>query len=364
MPCKKVFLLWDIPKVWAESGQMKIAVGLSGGTDSLAALLILKSAGHEIIPFHARFLPSPDKSIEQRLKDICACSGLDLEIMDLASEFESRVVKPFIRDYLQGLTPNPCAVCNRRIKFGIIRKKAFSLGADYLATGHYAGLNPVQGSVLLGRGRDHTRDQSYFLSMVPVEVFQNTIFPLQNMTKVQAKTMLKNAGLEPPQRQESREICFISTNYRDFIASRAGSAPDAPGPVLNRQGRIIGRHAGLWKYTIGQRRGLGIAHEHPLYVLDKDLESNALIVAGQADLTSDTFLVKDLNMHCSPEYWPGQLLVQTRYRQKPEPAEVSVHDNCMQVRLAGPGQIPAPGQVAAVYTRQGHIMAAGIISRS
>lgn len=343
---------------------MKVAVALSGGADSLASLILLRESGHDLLPFHASFFPKTpgDKKILRELDLICRNLGLPFYVLDLAREFEHFVIKPFIESYLQGLTPNPCALCNRQIKFGLLLDRAKELGAGLLATGHYAGIYGGLEGPSLWRGKDRFKDQSYFLSLVPVKTFGQVLFPLSEISKPEALDLLKQKKIVPPEKDESNEICFISDDYRDFISKKVSAhILNRPGPVKNKQGQELGRHLGLWRYTQGQRRGLGIAHEHPLYVLEKDFKTNTLIAGTSDELKTLTCRAGRLNIHKNPSLWPEKVFVQTRYRQDAGEARVKINDDLMLVTFSRPGDIPAPGQVAAAYSEQGQVLGAGII---
>lgn len=343
---------------------MKTAVALSGGADSLASLLLLRDLGHDILPFHATLFPEcgQDVKTRQELQQICHKLGLSLIIMDLVSDFEQSVIKPFVQSYLQGLTPNPCACCNRQIKFGLMFNRMKALGASFLATGHYAGISRDENKVSLCRAKDRSKDQSYFLSLVPLDTLLHVIFPLHQMSKAQTLEFLRQKNVTPPVQAESNEICFIKTDYRDYLSSMI---PDhsarSTGPIINRQGMELGRHKGLWRYTQGQRKGLGIAHEHPLYVLGKDCSINALIVGSRKELLTETCVADLINLHTPAAQWPDKVFVQTRYRQEAGQASVVIRGSKMHVSFCQPMDTPAPGQVAAVYSEHGKILAAGII---
>ncbi|MFN2342733.1 MAG: tRNA 2-thiouridine(34) synthase MnmA [Desulfonatronovibrio sp.] len=340
---------------------MKTAVALSGGMDSLASLLMLHSSGNDLLPFHARFFPEKDTDTELNLKKICNDLGLRLHIIDLSQEFEQLIIRPFIDAYLSGLTPNPCALCNRKIKFGLIFDQIKTLGAEYLATGHYARMLDNNSKPSLWRGADSNKDQSYFLSLVPPDILGKIIFPLHQTTKKNAREYLSQKQISPPVRKESNEICFIENDYRSFIRSRLPSIPQQPGQIKTIQGKILGTHQGLWQYTQGQRRGLGIAHDYPLYVTGKDTKNNTLIVGSKNDTLTSTCQAGNLNIHIDPVQWPSEIVVQTRYRQKAGPASVDFDHDLMKIEFYNPQEIPAPGQVAAVYSAQGQVLAAGII---
>ncbi len=346
---------------------MRTAVALSGGIDSLASLVILREAGHDLLPFHAVFLShrSSDNGTAEKLEQICQKLKLPFHVLDLTQEFENLIIKPFISSYLNGLTPNPCALCNRWIKFGLVLEKVRSMGANTMATGHYAGICRDHSGTSLWRALDHTRDQSYFLSLVQAEAFQQVLFPLHDVSKQQAIQIMRQRSIVPPVKKESREVCFVPGDYREFLA---GTVQDRdlfrPGSILNLQGLEIGKHRGLWRYTQGQRKGLGIAYEHPLYVLAKDARTNTLLAGSKDELLTRTCQAGSMNFLVNPGSWPDRVLVQTRYRQRPGEAWVSIQGKTMQVLFFKPLEKPAPGQVAAVYSPEGQVLGAGTIKNN
>ncbi len=347
---------------------MKIAVALSGGTDSLFSLLLLREQGQDVFGLHARFLPPrphqhpgrPDPV--EAIGALCARLGVDFHAVDLSDAFEDAVVAPFIEDYVVGRTPNPCARCNATMKFGLLLDAARGLGAARLATGHYVRqLRHPEWGMTLQRGADPAKDQSYFLSLVERARLEQAVFPLGNWRKEQVKAELAKRGIVPPLPSESQEICFVpDDDYRAFLRDRQARLP-GPGPIVTMRGRKIGSHKGLWQYTEGQRRGLGIAWDEPLYVVSKDMENNVLLVGGREHLAARGCLTEDVNLLVEPADWPAEILVRTRYRQAPLPARVTVGDTGMAVRFREPQTPPARGQVAAVYDAEGHVLAGGVI---
>lgn len=344
-----------------------IAVAVSGGRDSLLALALLMEQGYEVIAVHARFLPGEwdEERLGKPLRDIAGQLGVKLRVLDLREEFERRVVAPFVAEYRAGRTPNPCALCNPRLKFGLLFERAAGeFGAEAIATGHYARLelDPTYG-LCLRRGADPLKDQSYFLALVPRERLEKAIFPLGGWRKADVAAALETRGLKPPLPLESQEVCFIANDdYKAFLQARGVELP-GPGPMELEDGRVVGRHAGLWRYTLGQRRGLGIAWSEPLYVLDKDVRRNALLVGPKPSLASAGCEVRGVNYLVPPEQWPEVVLVKTRYRQEAAPALSRHMENGLAFEFLEPHERPAPGQVAVAYDKAGTVLAGTIIER-
>ncbi len=338
----------------------KIAIALSGGADSLMSLLLLRETGAEVMGVHARFLDQDDTQLHERLRKLCATLDVAFELVDLRREFENLVVAPFVRAYQAGLTPNPCAVCNPAIKFGLLLDRVRELGAQRLATGHYARLEQTPHGPALFRGLDPAKDQSYFLSMVPGDRFAQVLFPLATWTKNAVRQALDERGLTPPAGRESQEVCFIPTEYRAFLRSRKARL-SGPGPITLADGTVLGRHAGLWNHTLGQRKGLGIAYSQPLYVTGKDFRKNRLIVGPKAEALARGCRTAAPNLLRPPGLWPAEVLVQTIYRQRPEPARVTLDQTGMTILFPEPRSIPTPGQVAAIYSAEGQVLAGAVI---
>lgn len=412
----------------------RIAVAVSGGVDSLCALCRLREQGHDVLALHGLFLPAADTETTADglppsgglslsteadaprlwhipataghsaplapdmpaslsaagttdpspalpgLREACRRLGVPLYLLDARKRFARTVMQPFVRAYAQGRTPNPCALCNASIKFGVLREAAHRLSADTLATGHYArcAVHPHFGQRLLVPAVDAGKDQAYFLALVPPDSLQHAIFPLAGLTKQDCRAAVAAAGLSVPLPGESQEICFIPSGedaYRDFLQRRwaeDGILPPPGGPVLLRtpEGeRPIARHDGLWRYTEGQRRGLGIAHSEPLYVLGKDVARQALLVGGRALLAMHGCRTAPANCFLPPaavrSLFDGPVFVRLRYRQQPVPADVQLlPDNSLCIRLdsaQGPHFPSAPGQIAAVYDATGHLLAGAVI---
>jgi tRNA-specific 2-thiouridylase len=344
------------------AGQVKVAVAVSGGGDSLAALMRLRGEGHDVLALHCRFADQAADA-SAGLSSVCDGLGVPLRVLDLRAEFEARVIAPFAAEYLAGRTPNPCARCNAAMKFGLLLDRARELGAQALATGHYthAGAHPAYGWAL-SRGADPVKDQSYFLSLVPRERLQAAVFPLAGALKSELRAAQTAEGVAPPLPEESQEVCFVpGDDYRTFLDSRCRDRLSGPGPAVLPGGTPVGEHQGLWRYTIGQRRGLGLAWREPLYVLDKDMAGNRLIVAPRRALEVDGFTASGLNALVDPALWPERLFVQTRYRERAKPACAVVAGDGIFVRFDSPQARPAPGQVAALYDTAGVVLAGAVV---
>ncbi len=346
---------------------MSIAVAVSGGVDSLYALASLCIRTKEIFALHARFLPVPEGEASDPvpgLKSACRALNVPLRVVDLSEPFRRLVIEPFIRAYVAAETPNPCALCNRDMKFGLLLDAAHEAGATHLATGHYATLtdHPRYG-LIPGKADDSAKDQSYFLALTPRERLCTALFPAGRRTKKEVRDELVRLGIDVPLPRESQEICFVpGDDYRAFLKASDVSLP-GPGPIVTVEGREIGRHEGLWRYTEGQRRGLGLAWSEPLYVVRKNPHDNTLTVGPRSRTTGYACTADSVNVLASPELWPAEVLVRTRYRQAAAPAEVCLSNGRLHIRFHAAQALPAPGQVAAVFDDSGHVLAGGIIVR-
>lgn len=345
---------------------MNITVAISGGADSLFALLYLKEQGHSVTALHARFLPAPPGGDPvPAMKELCRSIGVPLRVVDLAEPFRRFVMEPFALAHAAARTPNPCAICNRAMKFGLLLDAAAAYGETY-ATGHYASMeeHPVYGRSLRA-GKDAAKDQSYFLALVPVERLRRCLFPLAPWKKPDIRAWLTDHGHTPPLPSESQEICFIpGDDHYAWLEARQKEGLNLPGPgpvLLAGENKVIARHRGLWQYTEGQRRGLRIAWKEPLYVLKRLREENTLVVGPKHVLPVTSCSAGELNLMVAPHLWPEKLFVRVRYHQAPVPADVTINEDRMHIAFASPQQPPAPGQVAAVYDGEGFVLAGGVL---
>ena len=345
---------------------MKCTVAISGGTDSLYALLSLREQGCSVEALHARFLPpSAENDPVPALQRLCDSLGIPLHVADLSQAFRKHVMEPFALAHAAARTPNPCALCNRAMKFGLLMDEGLKYGDAY-ATGHYAALaeHPSYGPALRA-GSDSAKDQSYFLALVPPERLRRCVFPLAGVCKADARAWLAERGMEPPLPSESQEICFIpGDDHCAWLEQQKATGLNLSGEgpvVLAGQGKVIARHRGLWQYTEGQRHGLRIAWSEPLYVLRRHAASNTLFVGPKGMLRENSCTASQLNIMVEPRLWPEQVFARTRYRQRPVPAEVRIEGDAMNITFRTPQAPHAPGQVAAVYDGEGFVLAGGIL---
>ncbi|NJL60122.1 MAG: tRNA 2-thiouridine(34) synthase MnmA, partial [Desulfobacteraceae bacterium] len=261
-----------------------IAVAMSGGVDSLTAAFLLKEHGYPLIAIH--FLAGFDTADTNLIRNMAGQMGIALHILDCREEFEQTVVRYFTDTYARGQTPNPCLICNPRIKFGTILDAAKQLGASFLATGHYARIRRDDtGNYHLHQGADSLKDQSYFLAFLSQEQLACACFPLGGMTKSEVKQLAAEKGLIPSVQKESQDVCFIrQDSYIEFLENRGFAAK--PGTIVTTEGKVIGRHQGLYRFTIGQRKGINCPASEPYYVIRIDAENNRLIVGFKNEVLS------------------------------------------------------------------------------
>ncbi|MBN1419828.1 MAG: tRNA 2-thiouridine(34) synthase MnmA, partial [Planctomycetes bacterium] len=265
---------------------MRILVAMSGGVDSSTAALLLRRAGHDVAGAHL-ILSGGEESIGD-VESAAAAIGIPVHTFRCREAFREAVLDPFVEAYRCGRTPNPCALCNERIKFGWLRARAEELGFEALATGHYARVAREGDRVRLLKARDLRKDQSYFLFLLDRRALAALRLPLGDLRKDDVRRIAGEAGLPPAERRESQEACFVeSGDYRDIVPA------GPPGPIVDREGRVLGTHRGLQGYTIGQRRGVRIAAGRPVYVCRIDVEGNRLVVGDREDCLRSLLLVEE-----------------------------------------------------------------------
>jgi tRNA-specific 2-thiouridylase len=346
----------------------KALVAMSGGVDSSVAAALLVDEGYDVtgMTLLISSAGAEDRS-RTATEDAAAVAkhlGIAHRVVDVRRLFESRIVGDFCREYAGGRTPNPCVRCNFLIKFGLLRKKAEALGGAVLATGHYARIETESRNKIhrLRKGRSRTKDQSYFLYPLGQTELARASFPLGEMTKAEVRALAKKFRLPVARQVESQEICFIpGDDYPLFLAPRIPGA-FLPGPILDRTGRVLGRHLGIGRYTVGQRRGLGIAAPQPLYVLAVDAASRTLVVGPEEALYRRRLSASAVRwISGAPPGGPTVLKARVRYRHRESPALVSPErKGRVLVEFRKPQRAITPGQ-SVVFYRGDEVVGGGII---
>jgi tRNA-uridine 2-sulfurtransferase len=344
------------------SAKPVVVVAMSGGVDSSVAAALLVEQGYTVVGMMLRLWSDTDSETTNRCcspdsvamaRRIAAILSIPFYVLDARQFFYEQVVKPFLFDYAHNLTPNPCISCNRIVRWNFLLNHALASGADYLATGHYARLHPLpSGSIQLLRGIDPAKDQSYVLHVLAQNQLHHSLFPLGELTKAEVRRLAHQFNLPVAEKPDSQDLCFVGANqnYRSFLRR---SEPEAfsTGPIIDIKGKILGYHQGLPLFTIGQRKGLQISSSVPLYVLEKNLEKNTLVVGTINELGSCSFIARNVTwVSGHPPDFPIEATIKIRYKAR------DVH--CV-VSDCGPGKIRieldtsardvTPGQAAVLY---------------
>jgi tRNA-uridine 2-sulfurtransferase len=328
----------------------KVAIALSGGVDSAVAATLLQRQGLNLLGVHLRL--SPLTAPPDRVEALAQYLGIPLTVLDLQAEFSREVVDYLVSEYARGRTPNPCVRCNAAIKFGYLWEYLKKGGVTHLATGHYARIilddHGVPG---LFRGVDRRKDQSYFLSRLPLSLLPNLLFPLGQMTKEEVRRTARQAGLPVRENQpESMELCFIPAGgYQEFLQARRGFA-GSPGDFVDSRGRPLGRHRGVEYYTVGQRRGLGIPAGEPFYVIEIQPETNRVVLGHRVELLSPGLTATGMNWLITPPAGEIEAAAVIRYRHPGVRARITPRgDGSVQAAFETPQPAVAPGQAVAFY---------------
>ena len=336
--------------------EKKALIAMSGGVDSSVAAFLTKEEGFDCIGGTMRLcdhlLPEPGTAPEDAAA-VAHKLGMPFHCFDNTKDFTEHVVEDFIRSYELGLTPNPCVCCNRHLKFGILLQQAQALGCSYIVTGHYAviRLDAETGRYLLCKAADKAKDQSYVLSCMTQEQLAHTHFPLGALSKDQVRKIAEEQGFVTAKKRDSQDICFIPDgDYRSFM-ERYTDKTYPGGDYLDQSGNKVGKHTGAVSYTIGQRKGLGLALGAPVYVLSKDMERNTVTVGPDAELFRDTLIAEDWNWIAIPELTaPRKVLARIRYRHTEQPATVyPLADGSAKVVFEQPQRAITPGQTVVLY---------------
>ncbi|MBK5246742.1 MAG: tRNA 2-thiouridine(34) synthase MnmA [Peptostreptococcaceae bacterium] len=356
----------------------KVLVGMSGGVDSAVAAALLIDQGYDVIGVTLNLWDGKKKSDCNTGKTCCSLEdvedaravayhlGIPFYVLNMKELFKEKVVDYFIDSYLKGETPNPCVACNQYIKFDAMLEKAISLGCDYISTGHYArkAFNSKSGRFLLKKAADPSKDQSYVLYMLKQNQLERLLFPLGDLKKTDTRNIAKEKGLRVFEKPDSQDICFVETGkYGDFIREHTHrEIPD--GLFVDREGNVLGRHKGIINYTIGQRKGLGLAVDSPYYVVEKDVLTNTVILAHKADTLIKTFTARDMN-YISFEQPKSEFKaeVRVRYSSKESAAVIfPMENNRARIEFVSPQQFVAPGQIVVLYDND-NVIGGGIIER-
>ena len=331
-----------------------IAVAMSGGVDSSAAAVLLKESGEEIVGLSMQLWRNNGRccSLDDLwdARRVATQLGIPYYVLNLEKDFENTVVAPFVETYLRGETPSPCILCNNYVKFHHLVEKAAGIGANRVATGHYARVryDEALGRWLLLRGKDRNKDQAYFLFGMTQEQLSKTLFPLGEMTKPEVREVARRAGLPTSEKAESQEICFVEgRSYADFVEEYAGTETRKPGDIVTEGGEVVGTHAGIHKYTVGQRKGL-IAAGRPQYVVRIEPELNRIVIGD--DPQRKRFTVRDENWIAIEKLTdPVRCEVQIRNRFEPKTATVFLENQEVIVEFDEPQRAITPGQAAVFY---------------
>lgn len=339
-----------------------VAVGLSGGIDSFVTALMLRRQGYKVVGVYLQLWREEG---EKEIAGLCEKLGIEYVCYNGKTVFREQVVDLFVREYLAGRTPNPCTVCNHLVKWKLLAEVADRLGIDKLATGHYVCISRRKTGWYIKKGKDIHKDQSYFLWGVEQDILSRTLTPLGTYTKAEVKAYAEANGYpEMARKKESMSICFLEgKDYRDFIRDYCQSPERMKeGDIVDAEGVIIGRHNGLLNYTIGQKRGMPLCGERPLYATHIDVENNRIVAGLKADLFQDHLFVTDVNMVCPEEIQAGNISVKVRgLGLNPEgPAILELQpDHSLLVRLSSPAWAVASGQPVAFY-REDWLIGGGI----
>lgn len=354
------------------------AVAMSGGTDSSLAAALLVEEGYEVVGATLQLRCTQARSEAGWARSCCAASsvaraeavahalGIPHLIVNAEEIFERDVIGPFRRAYLEGRTPNPCVECNARVKFGFLLEKARSWGFGCLATGHYArtGWDSGRKRAVLLRGLDQAKDQSYVLWRLTEDQLRSVLFPVGHLTKREVLAQVHARGLPGGGAPESQDVCFAPGG--DYVRWLEGQVPETTGVgwIRDTSGRILGAHRGIYRYTVGQRRGLGLASREPLYVVRIDAEDNSVVVGGPSDLMSDALVAGEVNLISPPENLEGTVVsAKIRYQHTPSRARLRAHPEGLRVEFLESQRAVTPGQ-SVVFYRDEEVVGGGVIRRA
>ena len=351
----------------------KIVVGMSGGVDSAVTAYLLKAAGHDVIGVTLKTWISEDGKLSRCCEIdeaglVCDGLGIPFYAVNCMMEFKKHVTDPFVDDYVHGRTPNPCVECNRYIKWDQLLKFADSMGAQYVATGHYAYIDKLESGRYAVKQADHAeKDQTYMLYKLTQEQLSRTIMPLGRMSKDEVRNIAEKAGIAVAHKADSQEICFVPDgDYGTYIESQSMTSIPESGNFVDEEGNILGQHKGIIHYTVGQRRGLGLALGYHAYVKKIDVDKNTVVIAANEALFTDEITCSDLNFMSIPDLEAGDELeatVRIRYHHTGEKATVKrTGEDELTIKFVNPVRAATPGQSVVMYDNNRYVIGGGKIN--